>query len=138
MNENDIKNKPGVYQIKKTKTVVISKNSETFPVYRVQLKYLYYNDQNDRISTEIVRYCTENNAELPTDREEYNKIFEKLVVDSKPDAIERTQRSIANRGQDNPGVTLKDGRVVDGNRRFTCLRRIQAETNQESFSRPSY
>ena len=133
MNENDIKNKPGVYQIKKTKTVVISKNSETFPVYRVPLRYLYYNDQNDRISTEIVRYCTENNTELPTDREEYNKIFEKLVVDSKPDAIEKTQRSIANRGQDNPGVTLKDGRVVDGNRRFTCLRRIQAETNQEQF-----
>ena len=133
MNENDIKNLPGVIPINKTKTVVLARKSETFQVYRVPLKYLYYNDQNDRISTEIIRYCTENNRELPTDRDEYNQIFEDLVVKSKEDAIIKTQRSIATRGQDNPGVTLKDGRVVDGNRRFTCLRRIQKETNQEQF-----
>jgi hypothetical protein len=133
MNENDIKNLPGVMPINKTKTVVLARKSETFQVYRVPLKYLYYNDQNDRISTEIIRYCTENNRELPTDRDEYNQIFEDLVVKSKEDAIIKTQRSIATRGQDNPGVTLKDGRVVDGNRRFTCLRRIQKETNQEQF-----
>lgn len=133
MNQNDIKNLPGVMPINKTKTVVLARKSETFQVYRVPLKYLYYNDQNDRISTEIVRYCTENNRELPTDRDEYNQIFEDLVVKSKEDAIVKTQRSIATRGQDNPGVTLKDGRVVDGNRRFTCLRRIEKETNQEQF-----
>lgn len=133
MNENDIKNLPGVMPINKTKTVVLARKSETFQVYRVPLKYLYYNDQNDRVSTEIIRYCTENNRELPTDRDEYNQIFEDLVVKSKEDAIIKTQRSIATRGQDNPGVTLKDGRVVDGNRRFTCLRRIQKETNQEQF-----
>ena len=117
----------------KTKTVVLARKPETFPVYRVPLKYLYYNDQNDRISTEIVRYRTENNKELPTDIEEYNQIFEDLVVKSKEDAIVNTQNSIARRGQDNPGVTLKDGRVVDGNRRFTCLRRIQKVTNQEQY-----
>lgn len=133
MNQNDIKNQPGVKQLEKTKTVVIARKSETLPVYRVPLKYLYYNDQNDRISTEIVRYCTENDCDLPTDREKYNQIFENLVVKSKEDAIVRTQRSIASRGQDNPGVILKDGRVVDGNRRFTCLRRIQREKNQEQF-----
>ncbi len=133
MNQTDIKNLPGVKSINKTKTVVIARKSETFQVYRVPLKYLYYNDQNDRISTEIVRYCTEKGCDLPADREEYNQIFEDLVVKSKEDAIVKTQKSIATRGQDNPGVTLKDGRVVDGNRRFTCLRRIQKETNQEQF-----
>ncbi len=133
MNQIDIKNLPGVRQIEKTKTVVIRRKSETLPVYRVPLKYLYYNDQNDRISTEIVRYTTENNTNLPEDRDEYNDIFEALIVKSKPEAIEKTQKSIATRGQDNPGVTLKDGRVVDGNRRFTCLRRIFKETNIEQY-----
>ena len=133
MNQSDIKNLPGVRQIEKTKTVVIARKSETHPVYRVPLEYLYYNDQNDRISTEIVRYCTENDCELPEDRDEYNEIFEELIVKSKPEAIEKTQKSIATRGQDNPGVTLKDGRVVDGNRRFTCLRRIHKETNQQQY-----
>jgi hypothetical protein len=133
MSQTDIKNLPGVTQLDKTKTVVIQRKSETFPVFRVPLKYLYYNDQNDRISTEIVRYCTENNCDFPKITEEYNQIFENLIYASKPDAIEKTQNSIKKRGQDNPGVTLKDGRVVDGNRRFTCLRRIQKETNQEEF-----
>ena len=133
MSQNDIKNLPGVMPVNKTKTVVLARKSETFQVYRVPLKYLYYNDQNDRISTEVVRYCTENDRDLPTDRDEYNQIFEDLIVKSKKDAIIKTQRSIATRGQDNPGVTLKDGRVIDGNRRFTCLRRIERETNQEQF-----
>ena len=133
MSQNDIKNLPGVMPVNKTKTVVLARKSETFQVYRVPLKYLYYNDQNDRISTEMVRYCTENDRDLPTDRDEYNQIFEDLIVKSKKDAIIKTQRSIATRGQDNPGVTLKDGRVIDGNRRFTCLRRIERETNQEQF-----
>ena len=133
MEINDIMKMPGVTQLRKTKTVVLNRQSETLPVYRVPLKYLYYNDNNDRISTEIVRYKTENDSNIPTNREEFNKIFEDLIVKSKPDAIDKTQRSIATRGQDNPGVTLKDGRVVDGNRRFTCLRRIERSTKQEQY-----
>lgn len=133
MNQSNILNLPGVTQINKTKTVVIAKQSQTYPVYRVPLKYLHYNDQNDRISTEIIRYTSENDAKIPENDAEYNRLFEELIVKSNEDAIVRTQRSISNRGQDNPGVTLKDGRVVDGNRRFTCLRRIERETNQEQF-----
>lgn len=137
MSEVDIKKLPGVRTVDKTKTVVIDRKRETFQVYRVPLKYLYYNKENDRISTEIVRYSDEHDEDLnrlfEEDREAYNMILEDLIVKSKEDAIIKTQRSIENRGQDNPGVTLKDGRVVDGNRRFSCLRRIQRKTNQEQF-----
>ena len=133
MMTDNILNMPDVTQVQKTKTIVLNKQRETLPVYRVPLKYLYYNDNNDRISTEVVRYMTETDEDIPTDRETYNRIFEDLIVKSKPDAIDKTQKSIATRGQDNPGVTLRDGRVVDGNRRFTCLRRIERSTNQEQF-----
>lgn len=133
MNETDIKQMPGVNEVEKTKTIVLRRNRETYQVYSVPLKYLYYNDQNDRISTEIIRYCSENNKEIPNNRDEYNQIFENLIVKSKEDAIIKTQKSISTRGQDNPGVTLKDGRVIDGNRRFTCLRRIERETNIEQY-----
>lgn len=134
MNEEiSILNIPGVILTDKFKTLVINKRSDSYPVYRVPLKYLFYNDQNDRISTEIVRYISENHTEIPTDRDKYNMLFEKFIVESKEDAIIKTQKSIKTRGQDNPGVTLIDGRVVDGNRRFTCLRRIQRESNIEQF-----
>ena len=131
--ELNILDLPGVALIDKNKTLVIGKQSKNYPVYRIPLKYLYYNDQNDRISTEIVRYESNGNVIDPHNREAYNMVFEKLIYDTRPDLLEKTQKSIRNRGQDNPGVTLQDGRVIDGNRRFTCLRRIERETNQEQF-----
>ncbi|KUE74308.1 hypothetical protein AUQ37_04730 [Candidatus Methanomethylophilus sp. 1R26] len=137
MTDDNILKKPGVIQTDKTKTVVIAKKQKTLPVYQVPLKYLYYNKENDRISTEIVRYTENNECDIDRlfreDREKYNQILEDIIVKSKEDAIIRTQKSISTRGQDNPGVTLRDGRVVDGNRRFSCLRRIQRERNQEQF-----
>ena len=36
-------------------------------------------------------------------------------------------------GQQQPGVILADGRIVDGNRRYTCLRRIQRESGEKQF-----
>jgi len=36
-------------------------------------------------------------------------------------------------GQREPGVTLADGRIVDGNRRFTCLRRIQRKSQEPVY-----
>ena len=36
-------------------------------------------------------------------------------------------------GQREPGVTLADGRIVDGNRRYTCLRRIQRESQEPVY-----
>lgn len=129
----DILKQPGVEQIEKHKNLVIDKKSASYPVYRIPLKYLYYNDKNDRISTELIRYRSENHTELPADRDEFNLILEKMIYDSNPDKLKRTRKSISERGQDNPGVTLMDGRVVDGNRRFTCLRMIERETNIEQF-----
>lgn len=124
---------PGIEQIEKYKNLVISKKSASYPVYRVPLKYLYYNDKNDRISTELIRYKSENGEELPVDIDAYNSIFENMIYKSDPDKLNRTKKSIADRGQDNPGVTLIDGRVVDGNRRLTCLRKIEKETNVEQY-----
>ena len=45
-------------------------------------------------------------------------------MESNPDAIKRTQTNIELVDQREAGVTLADGRIIDGNRRFTCLRRL--------------
>ena len=132
-NDKNLLDMDGVVQIDKYKTLVIGKQSQTYQVYRVPLRYLYYNDQNDRVSTGRSRFeSTGGNIDFE-DREKYNMIFEELIKTDRPDLLGKTQKSIRNRGQDNPGVTLNDGRVVDGNRRFTCLRLIERETNQEQY-----
>ena len=103
--------------------------TKAYPVYRVRLDQLFYNDQNDRIATWITQYKNDpgNKPFAALTREEYNKIIEGFIIDSNPGALEKTKNNIALVNQREPGVVLADGRIVDGNRRFTCLRLLQEE-----------
>lgn len=106
-----------------------------YPVYRVRLDQLYYNDQNDRIATWISKYKAEHGGKMPdkTDIESYNNVIEKFIVESNPDAIKKTQKNIELFEQREPGVVLNDGRIIDGNRRFTCLRRLSKENPKFNY-----
>ena len=122
----------GTDAVKKTAmTRKVSYGGKTviYPVYQVRLDLLFFNDQNDRIATWITQYESENGelASQNMDREEYNRIIEGFIYESNPDSIRKTQKNIGLIGQREPGVTLSDGRIVDGNRRFTCLRRMARE-----------
>ena len=103
--------------------------TKAYPVYRIRLDLLYYNDQNDRIATWITQYKSDlQNAAFDTlDREQYNKTIEGFIIASNPAAMEKTKNNIALVNQREPGVVLVDGRIIDGNRRFTCLRLLHAE-----------
>lgn len=118
-----------------TRKVTFNGKTVVYPVYRIRLDCLFYNDQNDRIATWISRYETEHgkNALSRMDREAYNRVIEAFVAESNPDAIHKTQKNIQLIGQREPGVTLADGRIVDGNRRYTCLRRIERETGEPGY-----
>lgn len=102
--------------------------SNSWDVYRIPLKFLYYNDKNGRINTAYKQYQEVNGRLDPEPGDsKYNKIFEKLIYDSNPGALDDTIRSIKEKTQQEPGVVLPDGRVIDGNRRLTALRMFQAE-----------
>ena len=118
-----------------TRKVTYNGKTEAYPVYKVRLDALYYNDQNDRIFTWITRYRAEQgeNALLRLDGEEYNRVIENFIYESNPESIQKTQKNISLVGQREPGVALADGRIVDGNRRFTCLRRISRETGEPLY-----
>lgn len=123
----------GTDMVKKTtltRKVTYGGKTVVYPVYQVRLDALFYNDQNDRIATWISRYESENGKESLSDLnvEIYNRIIENFITESNPEAIQKTQKNITLVGQREPGVTLADGRIVDGNRRFTCLRRIQRDS----------
>ena len=118
-----------------TRKVTYGGKTVVYPVYRVRLDKLYYNDQNDRIATWISRYESENGkgALSVLDTDNYNRIIENFICESNLDAIQKTQKNILVLGQREPGVTLADGRIVDGNRRFTCLRRIQRDSSEPVY-----
>ena len=106
--------------------------TKAYPVYRVRLDQLFYNDQNDRVATWISQYKSEHGEDAfqELDRDEYNSIIEQFIIQSNEAAIDKTQMNIALVHQREPGVILADGRVIDGNRRFTCLRRLAASNSE--------
>lgn len=117
-----------------TKRLTIGSETKDYPVYKFPLEYLYYNDQNGRINTVYHQYISNHEKLTPEIGEsKYNEIFEKFIFESKKQALKDTQVSISEKGQQEPGVILSDGRVIDGNRRFTALRRIQRDTNIKQY-----
>ena len=109
-----------------SRKLTIDGTTKAYPVYRVKLNQLFYNDQNDRIATWISQYKSEHGIDAfnSLGREAYNAIIEQFIIQSNEAAIEKTQMNISLVRQREPGVILSDGRVIDGNRRFTCLRRL--------------
>ena len=117
------------------KRLVIDNISKDYPVYKIRLDKLYFNDQNDRIATWMAQYKVDNNIEAVgvSDQDKYNNIIHELITNSNPEAIKKTQLNIKMVGQQESGVVLMDGRIIDGNRRFTCLRNIEKETGKTQY-----
>jgi hypothetical protein len=117
------------------KRLVIDNISKDYPVYKIRLDKLYYNDQNDRIATWMAQYKVENNIDSVdvSDQDNYNNIIHEFITESNREAIKKTQLNIKMVGQQESGVVLMDGRIIDGNRRFTCLRNIEKETGKTQY-----
>lgn len=118
-----------------TRKLTIDGLTKAYPVYKVRLDCLFYNDQNDRIATWISQYKAQHEGKAPdsTNRENYNNIIEQFIVESNSDAIRKTQNNIEMVDQREPGVVLTDGRIIDGNRRFTCLRRLAVKNDRFGY-----
>ncbi|MFI3170178.1 MAG: hypothetical protein R3Y06_09565 [Faecalibacterium sp.] len=124
-----------VVKTENTKKIFIGNRTQIYPVYQIRMDLLYFNDQNDRIATWISQYKAEHEVSPLQElaRDEYNAIIQKFIVDSNADAIRKTEKNIELIGQREAGVVLTDGRIIDGNRRFTCLRNIQDRTGHIQY-----
>ena len=136
MMSDNLFDKIGVSVFKTDLTRKITLNGETsaLPVYKIKLSELFYNDKNDRIATSIDSYNRNHDKALnPGKNEEYNKVIENFIVKSNEQAIFKTKNNIRLVGQREAGVVLPDGRVIDGNRRFTCLRQLSSEDEKFTY-----
>lgn len=124
--ELDLNNPNIVQETEISKKLTIDGTTKTYPVYKIRLDQLYYNDQNDRIATWISKYNAENGS-LDVDSPNYNEIIHDMIKESNPDAFKKTKNNIRDFEQRESGVVLRDGRIIDGNRRFTCLRELSQD-----------
>lgn len=115
-----------------SKKLNVDGKTSPYPIYRIRLDQLRYNTQNDRIATWVSEYQEEHGVEsldhLTT--EKLNEIVEGYVVASDPERLNATRKSIREDEQQEPGVVLSNGIVIDGNRRFTCLRQLARDNDK--------
>lgn len=98
--------------------------------YSIPLKYLYYNDLNGRIGVALSEYESENEQLIPGHNEEYNMVIQGFLSEEDGKTkkeMEILKRDIGIKGQAEPGYVLSDGRVIDGNRRFTAKRLLEQD-----------
>lgn len=135
-----MKNNYDLSEIIRTGEVVGSKKMNikgqvrNMDVYRIPIQMLYYNDKNDRIATWISKYEAENGSISKLDIEEYNYKIQEYIIKSDKQRFNTTMNNIKNFTQLVPGVVFIDGRVIDGNRRFTCLRKLFQDTGSQEYA----
>ena len=122
-----------VISLNNTRKLTIDGQTDFYQVYKIKLDLLYYNDKNGRISTWVSQYVSQHGHIDLSDKENYNNIIGGFVKESNPEAMNKTKNNIEAFGQQEPGVVLNDGRVIDGNRRFTCLRELAREDSKFGY-----
>lgn len=133
-------NKFDLNEIIRTGDVVGSKKMnikgqvKNMDVYRIPINMLYYNDKNDRIATWISKYESEMGSINNLETDAYNNKIQEYIIKSDKQKFTNTMNNIRNFSQLVPGVVFIDGRVIDGNRRFTCLRKLFQDTGDQSFA----
>lgn len=116
-----------------TRKLTIKGKTQSYPVYQIPLDLLVYNRRNGRIISSMNRFESDGNDVSVLSKEEYNKVIQQFIIDSNKSALDKTKKNIELFGQRLPGVVLNDGTVVDGNRRFTCMRLLKEEGHTVFF-----
>jgi len=124
-----------VLTTEQTKKLSVDNHVQNYTIFKIRLDQLYYNDQNDRIATWISQHKAENGIAYLNmdDKEQYNHVIQGFITESNPDALKKTQNNIELIGQREAGVVLTDGRIIDGNRRFTCLRNLEQKNQKTQY-----
>lgn len=134
INNNDLTDIMMKGEIVGTKKMNIKGQVRNMDVYRIPIDRLYYNDKNDRIATWISKYESENGSIRSLDKKAYNDKIQEYIIKSDKQKFVTTMNNIRNFSQLEAGVVFIDGRVIDGNRRFTCLRKLFQDTGNQSFA----
>ena len=92
-------------------------------IYKVPLEYLVYNKLNWRIASRVRSLEAQNNR-IDSWSEEWKKLIEKLLWDSKIDRNKRTMLDLDKFWQRKFGIITKDWIIIDWNRRAMLLNKI--------------
>ena len=117
-----------------TKTISYKGDRQVHGAYDIDLSLLRFNPFNDRIHTDIKEFEYSKGIDfmsLPV--EEMNNIISEMIWKKHESKNKTTLKDIKEKKQIEVGVITSDGLIVDGNRRFMLLRKIQASGETRPF-----
>jgi hypothetical protein len=105
---------------------------EELDVYEIPTEHLYFNIENGRYADSMLRLRREHaGKQIDPKQEKWKAEIEKMLTGEHREtnrdksAFQRLVEDITDREQLRPGVVLRDGGVLDGNRRLAALRVLQ-------------
>lgn len=126
--KSDDLGKYGIVLIAETKKIPLGDTNDDYQIYNIPLQLLKYNRTNGRIFMETNKLQEDGDVDLAAleqdNVEQFNDEIEKLIWESDVEKNTDTLGDIYKYTQLESGVVLDDGTVIDGNRRFTCLRKL--------------
>ena len=114
--------------IGQTKSLPINGETKVFQIYEIDLNDLKYNVLNDRIYTSMYGLNLDSN-----NQNEINELIEEKIWSQDVESNINTMENINIFGQLEPGIVTSNGIVVDGNRRYTPIRKLQKKYPDKDF-----
>ena len=111
------------------KEIYYDYETTALPVFKIPLEYLVFNKYNGRIATFVKTY-EKQHSPIDETTIEGKSLIAQFLWDSYEKRNKVTQKDLADKGQQEPGIVTADGVVIDGNRRFMLLQK-NAEKNNE-------
>ena len=97
-------------------------------VYELDVSLLRFNFLNGRIASEAMEYSSIEGVELSDiNSDEANAVISEWIWKKSEPANLKTKSDILTKGQMKPGVITRDGILVDGNRRFMIISKLNEE-----------
>jgi len=93
------------------------------PAYKIPLNCVLYNQYNGRIASRVKSFEKEYRP-LNPEKTEDREVIERFLWESEEERNEITIKNLVKEGQRIAGVVTKDGKIADGNRRVSLLRKI--------------
>ena len=109
--------------LNETKVFIFGKKKVELDVYNIDIRELNFNKNNGRIFLNMSKYSDNSNIS--------NEDIETFIWEKDKDSNRKTLESIRDFGQIEVGLVDSSGTIIDGNRRFTCLRKLFFEENHE-------
>lgn len=107
---------------------------ENITVYKIPISLLKYNIHNGRIGSWVQEQENNNIDISKMSQQDLNKSIESAIKESNISSYNDTKKHMSIWGQTLPGVVLSNGTVIDGNRRFTCIRELARETQESKYN----